>query len=116
MPLHDPQQAFTWHLREHMATAGMFKTTDLVEPLREAGVHLSREQVYRLVTSPPVRLNMEVLAALCQILHCTPNDLIHVRSAQRGVRETRRTGTSNSGASVGELRPIPARLRRPPSE
>lgn len=40
------------------------------------GVVLSREQVYRLVTAPPQRLSMDTLVALCDILDCTPNDLI----------------------------------------
>ena len=42
-----------WHLREVMATRGMFSTTDLIAPLAERGVELSREQVYRLVTHSP---------------------------------------------------------------
>ena len=67
--------AIRWHLRQLMATRGMFATTDLVPLLAERGVQLSREQVYRLVTSTPQRLNMDVLAALCDILDCTPNDL-----------------------------------------
>jgi Cro/C1-type HTH DNA-binding domain len=36
------------------------------------------ERVYRLVTSTPQRLNMDVLAALCDILGCGPQDLIEV--------------------------------------
>ncbi|MFE6485401.1 helix-turn-helix domain-containing protein [Streptomyces sp. NPDC057757] len=59
-----------------MATQDMFQTTELVPLLAERGVHLSREQVYRLVTQPPQRLSMDTLAALCDILACTPNDLI----------------------------------------
>jgi hypothetical protein len=31
----------------------MFQTTDLIQPLREHGVQLSREQVFRLVTRTP---------------------------------------------------------------
>ena len=52
-----------WHLRELMATRGMFSTTDLIGPLAERGVELSREQVYRLVTQQPERLNVYTLAA-----------------------------------------------------
>ena len=50
-----------WHLREVMATRGMFSTTDLIAPLAERGVELSREQVYRLVTGQPERLNVYTL-------------------------------------------------------
>ena len=67
-----------WELRLRMAERGMYSTTELVPLLAERGVHLSREQVYRLVTSTPQRLSMDLLAALCDILGCTPNDLITV--------------------------------------
>ena len=65
-----------WHLREVMATRGMFSTTDLIVPLAERGVELSREQVYRLVTQQPERLNVYTLAALCDMLDCGVGDLI----------------------------------------
>ena len=65
-----------WHLRELMAAKGMYMTSDLVPLLAERGVLLSREQVYRLVTQQPERLNMYVLAALCDLLACSPADLI----------------------------------------
>lgn len=108
------QTSIKWNLRQLMADAGMFKTTDLVEPLRLAGVHLSREQVFRLVTKTPARLNMEVLAALCIILNCTPDLLIEVEAVSQIASQ--REGTSgSSGPSVGSLRPIPARIHRPPT-
>ena len=65
-----------WQLRIRMAEKGMFQTTELVPLLTERGVHLSREQVFRLVTQTPQRLSMDTLAALCDILACEPNDLI----------------------------------------
>ncbi|WP_189316134.1 helix-turn-helix domain-containing protein [Streptomyces brasiliensis] len=68
-----------WHLRLRMAEKGMFQTSALVPLLAERGVHLSREQVFRLVTQPPQRLSMDTLAALCDILDCQPNDLLEVK-------------------------------------
>jgi DNA-binding Xre family transcriptional regulator len=59
-----------------MADRGMFATTDLVPLLAERGVILSREQVYRLVVGVPQRLNLTVLAAFCDILDCSPLDLV----------------------------------------
>lgn len=70
----------SWNLRKLMATRDLFQTTDLVPLLAERGIHLSREQVYRLVTQPPQRLSMDTLAALCDILECTPNDLIEINA------------------------------------
>jgi DNA-binding Xre family transcriptional regulator len=67
---------YVWHLRRLMADRGMFATTELVPHLAKRGVELSREQVYRLVTRTPERLNLAVLVALCDILDCRADDLI----------------------------------------
>jgi len=79
-----PAVGYRWHLRVVMAKAGMFATSDLVPLLAERGVVLSREQVYRLVAKVPERLSLSTLAALCDILGCTPSELIEpVRSAPK---------------------------------
>lgn len=92
---------FHWHLRRLMAAHDMWKTTDLVPLLRERGVDLSASQVYRLVTDKPERLSIPVLIALCDILDCTPGDLI-----EPYVEASRRTKTADQGgASVVELKP-----------
>ena len=101
------KMGYQWHLRLLMAQKGMFATTDLVPLLAERGVHLSREQVFRLVTQPPQRLSMDTLAALCDILECSPNDLIEVQVVTAPVRKA---------ATVGGQAPPPARrsvVRRP---
>ncbi len=79
-----------WHLREVMATRGMFSTTDLIGPLAERGVELSREQVYRLVTQQPERLNVYTLAALCDVLECGVGDLIEPVAERRAAAQGRR--------------------------
>ncbi|MCL2468570.1 MAG: helix-turn-helix transcriptional regulator [Micrococcales bacterium] len=107
------KMGFRWHLRQVMATRGMFQTSDLVPLLAERGVHLSREQVYRLVTQPPQRLNMDVFAALCDILACGPADLVEVVAEPRQVLK-QATGGEASRSSVGDLRPVRARVRKPP--
>lgn len=98
-----------WHLRRKMAEQDIYKTTELGRRLAEKGVSLSREQVYRLVTSPPQRLNMEVLDALCQVLDCTPNDLITFEEA----RAQQPKVAGGAGADLGGLSPVPARIVRP---
>jgi len=76
-----------WQLRLRMAEKGLFQTSDLVPLLAEHGISLSREQVFRLVTQAPQRLSMDTLAALCDILGCTPNDLIEVEVVNEQVRK-----------------------------
>jgi DNA-binding Xre family transcriptional regulator len=92
---------YRWHLRAVMAQRGLFQTTELVPLLAEHGVQLSREQVYRLVTGTPQRLNLEVLAALCDILEVTPSELIEPYRTSR----TTRRDTDRSA------RPTPRRAR-----
>jgi DNA-binding Xre family transcriptional regulator len=83
---------YRWHLRKLMADQGLFQTSELVPLLAERGVHLSREQVYRLVTQPPQRLSMDTLAALCDILDCAPGDLIEITVADQQARKTAEQG------------------------
>lgn len=90
---------YRWHLRAKMAAQGMFSTTDLQPHLAERGITLSREQVYRLVTGHPQRMSMDTLIALCDILDCTPNDLIEpaITEAAAGTKKAaaeRRTPTA----------------------
>ena len=69
---------YRWNLRKIMATRDMFATTDLVPLLADCGIHLSREQVFRLVTTTPRRVSLETLAALCDILDVGVEDLIEI--------------------------------------
>lgn len=97
-----------WKLRKLMAAQDMFQTTDLIPLLAERGVHLSREQVYRLVTQPPQRLSMDTLAALCDILDCTPNDLIEIDVVNEQTRRAAEAGQYSSPPPVRRTK-----IRRP---
>lgn len=98
-----------WHLRELMALQGMFATTDLVPLLAERGVVLSREQIYRLVTRTPERLNTATLAALCDILGVGAGDLIEVVAESRQVRKSA-AEAGGPARTVKDLTPRPARI------
>lgn len=90
-----------------MADRQMFPTSDLSPHLAERGITLSREQVYRLVTQPPQRLSIDTLVALCDILECTPNDLIEPKIVNKQRRKTA------DGASASPITPKRAVIRRP---
>lgn len=90
------KMGYEWHLRRLMAERGLYQTTDLGPLLAERGVSLSREQVFRLVTRPPQRLSMDVLAALCDILECTPNDLIDVQVVKAAVKKPAGSGSRST--------------------
>jgi hypothetical protein len=103
--------SYRWHLREVMASRGMFSTSALRPLLAERGINLSVSQVYRLVTETPERLSLKVLMALLDILDCSMEDLIEPVAAQTARPRKAATG-GGSGTGVGPHRPKPARITR----
>lgn len=103
------QVSYQWRLRERMAAAGMFSTTDLVTPLHERGIDLSVSQVHRLATGTPERLSLPVLAALCDIFDCTSAELISTRAENVTVRKT---ATGDGPVDLTAVRPKRVRLHR----
>jgi len=96
---------YRWHLRMVMAARGMFATSELKPLLAARGVTLSREQVYRLVVKVPERLSLTTLAALCDILECTPADLIEPLATPPAAKDSKTTPAA--------IRPRRARVTRP---
>jgi len=94
-----------------MADAGLYATTELTPLLAERGIVLSQAQVYRLVTGTPERLSLRTLVALCDILGCTPNQLIEP------VVETKSRATGTTGpsptAAARQRTPRRAEIRQP---
>lgn len=101
---------YDWHLRRVMAEHGMFNTTDLAPHLAERGIELSSVQVYRLVAQRPERLNLRVLAALCDIFGCSPAELIEPTVEMVTRRRKTATGTGTGGGD-GRRGRRPARAR-----
>lgn len=100
--------AYNWHLRKVMSDNGLHNTTDLVPLLADRGVVMTSTQVYRIVTGEPERLNMRLLAALCDIFGCTPNDLI-----EPYVVATSKRGRKAAGAPAPAAGPGPVSKNRP---
>ncbi|MGH3440964.1 MAG: helix-turn-helix domain-containing protein [Nitriliruptorales bacterium] len=102
---------YEWKLRRVMADHDMFNTTDLIPHLAERGIELSAVQVYRLVAQTPERLNLRVLAALCDIFDCSPGDLIEptVETTTTAARRAAPSGGSKGGEPRGR-RPTRARI------
>jgi DNA-binding Xre family transcriptional regulator len=104
-----PKLDYRWHLRQVMATRGMFSTTQLLPLLAERGITLSSSQVYRLVVERPERLSLRILMALLDILDCAMDDLIEPVTAA-GTGTAKKAKAAGGEAGVGELRPKRARI------
>ena len=100
---------FTWRLEDRMHEKGIHQITGLQRQLVAHGIDLSSSQIHRLVTQTPDRLNLEVLAALCEILGCSPADLIEVNASRR----QRAAVSGNVVDMAATVRPRRARVTRP---
>lgn len=105
---------YRWHLRTLMAAQGMFSTTDLAPLLAQRSVVLSAAQVYRLVVQTPERLSLRTLVALCDILGCTPADLIEPTVEAAPLLATGIGGGGEIPAEVRQRRPRRAEIHRTP--
>jgi DNA-binding Xre family transcriptional regulator len=103
------KMGYHWRLRQVMADRGLFATTELLPLLAERGIHLSREQVFRLVTQPPQRLSLDTLAALCDILDAGVEELIEVVVVNEQTVKT----AANSGAAAAPPSVRRSTIRRP---
>lgn len=101
---------YAWRLREVMASRGIFTATQIVPLLADRGIDLSASQVHRLVSGTPERLSLQVLSAFCDILDCTPAELVATTAENAGVRRTATDDRPAPPPTVAKLRPRPARI------
>ena len=82
---------------------GMFATSDLIGPLADRGINLSRSQVYRLVAEPPERVSLSMLLALVDILECQLTELAApVERAPNRAATPRKRASSGGGRDRSE--------------
>lgn len=105
---------YRWELPVVMARAGYRTSTDLIEPLADRGIMLSRSQVYRL-TRDPERISLQLLAALCDIFDIGMSELITVESER--IHATKKRIVNDEAPPLLEsYRPIRARIVRDPDD
>ena len=92
-----------------MHERGIHQITALQRELEHHGINLSSSQIHRLVTQTPERLNLEVLSALCEILACSPADLIELHTKAR----RRKVSGDNLVDMATTVRPRRAQVVRP---
>jgi DNA-binding Xre family transcriptional regulator len=101
-----------WHLRKLLALKGIFNTTDLLPLLAERGVNISRTQAYRLAAEKPNYVSLDLIVALCDILECTPADLIEKVEIRKTVKKA--VGDESAGkdpSRARNLKPVRARIK-----
>ncbi|PZE86102.1 XRE family transcriptional regulator [Curtobacterium sp. MCLR17_039] len=100
---------YTWHLAELMARNKMHNSTDLAPHLAERGINLSSAQIWRLVKQRPERISLPVLAAICDVFHCSPAELITVTAEDAALAKVVNARPRQDPAS-DKVRPRRARV------
>ncbi len=108
-----PKQRYTWRLEAMMHERGIHQISALQRELASRGVDLSSSQMHRLVTQPPERLNLEVLAVLCDVLRCSPAELIEVHALIRRAKAVNHGEVAQLGENSSPQR---AQITRLPEE
>ena len=109
----------TWRLRVLMAERDIRTATALQAMLHDVGVHISSQQLVRVVNELPARLNTELLAGLLTVLQCGIDELIAVKPLSRGAgakvtpleEASKRQESSAFDARYSDLKPPP--FKRP---
>lgn len=104
----DKPMPLRWRLRVMMSERGITTVTELGRRLQRLGVTMSSQQLNRIVTEMPQRLNTELLAALLTVLSCRVEDLIQI---EEPAAEPTADPAPSSDARAAD-RP-PARARTP---
>jgi putative transcriptional regulator len=90
-----------WKLRMAAAQREVWTAAELQRLLRErAGLEMSMPSVWALLTKQPRQVKLETLAALCQALDCTPNDLFEIEAATPAQAPSRPARRSVAGHST----------------
>lgn len=105
---------YQWRLAEVMARHGMHTSTTLIPLLRERGIDLSVSQVYRLVTQRPERISLRLLAAVCDIFDCGPEEFLTVTAADAQHRRKVAAAAGNVTKITDAIKPVRARITDAP--
>jgi DNA-binding Xre family transcriptional regulator len=65
-----------WNLRMIAAQRDIWKASDLHRMLVDAGLGISAGKMSHLWSRPPLTVRLDDLDVLCEVLDCTPADLL----------------------------------------
>jgi putative transcriptional regulator len=92
--------AIRWKLRMTAAQREVWTAAELQRLLRErAGLEMSMPSVWTLLTKQPRQVKLETLAALCQALECTPNELFEINTVAVAAPAAKPAGRSTAARS-----------------
>ncbi|MEV0006472.1 helix-turn-helix transcriptional regulator [Micromonospora sp. NPDC050980] len=101
-----------WNLRMKAAEQGIWKSTEMRRRFAEAGLEISAGKMSALWTGNPTTIRLDDLDVICDVLGCTPSDLL-IREPEK-VAARRPQREQPPAAAVGGPAPRLGRNRTKP--
>lgn len=101
-----------WNLRMKAAERGIWKSAELRRQLAGAGLEMSAGKMSALWTGTPVTIRLDDLDVICDVLGCSPSDLLirePARVAERRPRQAAEAGPAHPPVTprFGRNRSVP---------
>jgi len=101
-----------WNLRMKAAEEGIWKSTEMRRRLADVGLEISAGKMSALWTGTPTSIRLDDLDVICQVLDCTPSDLLIPQPDKVAARKPTTAATADQGTPP--IRPTPGRNRSKP--
>ncbi|GAA1771951.1 helix-turn-helix transcriptional regulator [Nonomuraea bangladeshensis] len=102
-----------WNLRMRAAECGIWKSTEMRRRLAEAGLEISAGKMSALWTSTPTTVRLDDLEVICDVLQCSPAELLICEPDKVAARRPAATATA-PGESLPAILPRLGRNRTLP--
>ncbi len=101
-----------WNLRMSAAERGIWKSSELRRKLADAGLEISAGKMSALWTQTPTSIRLEDLDVMCDVLECSPSDLLVTEPDKVAARRPQQAESASSGEV--QIKPRLGRNRTPP--
>jgi putative transcriptional regulator len=101
-----------WNLRLTAAERGIWKSSELRRKFADAGLEISSGKMSALWTQTPTTIRLEDLDIICDVLECSPSDLLITEPDKVAARRPEQVESASSGVTQGT--PRLGRNRTPP--
>ena len=104
-----------WNLRMKAAEAGIWKSTEMRRRLAEAGLEISAGKMSGLWTGTPVMIRLDDLDVICDVLECSPAELLIREPDKVAARRPERRATGEQSDTSGVVPRLGRNRSTPPA-
>ena len=88
-----------WNLRLTAAERGIWKSSELRRKFADAGLEISSGKMSALWTQTPTTVRLEDLDIMCDVLECSPSDLLIAEPDKVAARRPKQVESASSGVT-----------------